>query len=329
MKNINLSALGIHQRKDCICLVSCALNLAGSASSLRKDFATCKKNMSEKHQICVTMLDGMDRKVSDIGDKLIALESRVETLEKNQILHLTNVQSIFQASNARHNELENKIRDCVPVINTNKKKCELLDQLSMRISQVVNQLKSIGAHQNKDATNLSVAIYDLRNCDDVIKTVNQLFYDINLSHVKCVSAIRTPHRPESDCLGVVISGMRSLKDKQDLLYRKRYLRSHPVHSNAFIKSAKTHTEQIMDTNFSVVLNEMNNGKAYYVCANGRIRPKPRENRDIKSNIAYGGTRPKTFKHNRDYGHITKDNSHLRYNDLDNERYNRQDYRYNS
>ena len=81
----------------------------------------------------------------------------------------------------------------------------------------------------------------------------------------------------------------------------------------------------MDANFSV--NEMNNGKSYYVCDNGRIRPKPRENGDIRSNIAYGGARPKT--HNRDYGHITKDNSHLRYNDLDNVRYNRQDYRYNS
>ena len=114
--------------------------------------------MSEKHQILVTMLDGMDRKVSDIGDKLMAMESRVETLEKNQNLHLTNAQSIFQAYNARQNELENKIRDCVPVINTNKKKCELLDQLSMRISQVENQLKSNGVHQNKDAENVSVAI---------------------------------------------------------------------------------------------------------------------------------------------------------------------------
>ena len=82
----------------------------------------------------------------------------------------------------------------------------------------------------------------------------------------------------------------------------------------------------MDANFSVVLNEMNNGKAYYVCDNGHIRPKPR---DIRSNIAYGGARQKTFNHNRDYGHITKDNCYLRYNDPDNVWYNRQDYRYNS
>ena len=80
----------------------------------------------------------------------------------------------------------------------------------MRISQVKNQLKSNGAHQNKDVENLSVAIYGLRNCNDVIQTVNQLFYDINLSHVECVSTIRTAHRPVSDRLGVVIADLRSL-----------------------------------------------------------------------------------------------------------------------
>ena len=201
----------------------------------------------------------------------------INSLEKKQNLHLTNAQSIFQAYNARQNELENKIHDCVPVINTNKKKCELFDQLSIHISQVENQLKNNDVHQNKDAKNLSVTIYGLRNCNDVLQTVNQLFYGINLRHVKCISAIRTPHGPESDRLGVIIADLRSLKEKQDLLYRKRYLRSHPVHSNVVIKSAKTHTEQVMDANFSVVLNEMNNGKAYYVCDNGHIRPKPREN----------------------------------------------------
>ena len=78
--------------------------------------------MFEKHQTVVPMLVGMDRKVSDIGEKLMILESRMETPEKKQHLHLSNVQSIFQAANARQNEFENKIRDFVPVINTNKKK---------------------------------------------------------------------------------------------------------------------------------------------------------------------------------------------------------------
>ena len=66
----------------------------------------------------------MDRKVSDIGEQLMALESRLETLE--------NARSMSQVSNARHNEL-GEIRDCVPVINSFKKKYKVLDQLSVRI----------------------------------------------------------------------------------------------------------------------------------------------------------------------------------------------------
>ena len=40
-----------------------APNLAASATSVRKDFATCEKIMTEKHQFHVAMLDGMSTTV--------------------------------------------------------------------------------------------------------------------------------------------------------------------------------------------------------------------------------------------------------------------------
>ena len=57
------------------------------------------------------------------------------------------------------------------------------------------------------------------------------------------------------------------------------LRSHPVYRSVFIKTAKSHTEQILDANFNVVLNEMKNGRSYYISDNGRIRQKASDNRD--------------------------------------------------
>ena len=50
--------------------ISDALNLAASAAYLRKDFATCEKIMTEKHQFLVAMLDGMSTTISTIADKL-------------------------------------------------------------------------------------------------------------------------------------------------------------------------------------------------------------------------------------------------------------------
>ena len=63
--------------------MSDVLNLAVCASSLRQDFATCEVIMSEKQTFLVSIQDGMDQKVADIGETLLALESRVQTLEKN------------------------------------------------------------------------------------------------------------------------------------------------------------------------------------------------------------------------------------------------------
>ena len=62
-----------------------ALNLAASANI-----------MSEKHNFLVSMLDSMDTKVSDIGDKLGMLESRVKTLEDNGKEYLDAAEEIFK-----------------------------------------------------------------------------------------------------------------------------------------------------------------------------------------------------------------------------------------
>ena len=44
---------------------------------------------------------------------------------------------------------------------------------------------------------------------------------MNLGHVMSVTAKRTLHRPESDRQSVVIVNLRCLKDKQDVLSKKK------------------------------------------------------------------------------------------------------------
>ena len=66
--------------------ISEALNLAASATSLREDIAACEQIMTERHHFLVSMLDGMDRKVSIIGGKFKDLEQRVNKLEKMNTL---------------------------------------------------------------------------------------------------------------------------------------------------------------------------------------------------------------------------------------------------
>ena len=51
------------------------------------------------------------------------------------------------------------------------------------------------------------------------------------------------------------------------------------YQHVFVKTSKSHTEQVIDANFNIMVNEMTNGDAYYVSDNGRIRKKTGYSRD--------------------------------------------------
>ena len=84
--------------------ISDTFNLAAGAASLKKDFATCEHIMTEKHQFLVAMLDGMNRTVSTIADKLDTLETRIRVLEETEDTNTLIAQNIFSAANERYME---------------------------------------------------------------------------------------------------------------------------------------------------------------------------------------------------------------------------------
>ena len=266
--------------------------------------------MLEKHNFLVAMLDGMDQKVSSFSDKIISLEARIQTLEETENHQMNAARGIYQAANARQNDLEAKIKECATTIGENSRKCDIIEKLAQRIAQLESSSTShpqTGMQHNSGAQNLSLAIYGLKlkEHENVIGAVNTLFTYMGLKEVRCRSAYRTPNKPEVDRLPVIIADLCSIEDKQAVLHRKRYLRAMPMYHAVFIKSSKTHTEQVMDANFSVMLKEISNGESYFISDNGRIRqrygPSRRSDHDDKHNAqtyrsaeySNGGARPKT------------------------------------
>ena len=130
--------------------ISDVLNLAASATSLRQDFAMCEKIMSEKHNFLVAMLDGMDRKVSSFGDKIVALEARIKTLEENENHQMNTARGIYQAANVRHNDLEAKIKECAAAIGENNRKCDIIEKLSERIVLLESARTDTSHPQNRN-----------------------------------------------------------------------------------------------------------------------------------------------------------------------------------
>ena len=278
---------------SCTPPISETLNRSAGAASLRKDLATCEKIMTEKHEFLVEILDKMNNGVSSIENKLIALETRVQALEDNEHKQMVTAQNIFQASNERQNDLGKNQRDCISAIQEMTIKSDTINALTTKIKQMEHSL-SHQKHTTTDnvlAENTSIAIYGLRTNNDIITTVNHLFDDLNLRHINCISAYRTPARPNIKQNGVVIAQLSSINDKREVLDRKRYLRNMAQYRNVFLKSSKSHAEQVMNANFNLVLNERSNGDAYFISDNDRIIQKNRNIQSTGLNVPYstGGT----------------------------------------
>ena len=137
--------------------VSNALNLAASAASLRRDFATCERIMTEKHQLLVTMLDGMNSCVSSIAEKLELLETRVKVLEDNEESQSNIARGIFQAANKRQNDLEQSLRDHAKVISNMQQKCDNVDTLSTRVHQLEQHISQQEPKPATSGENLGIA----------------------------------------------------------------------------------------------------------------------------------------------------------------------------
>ena len=190
--------------------ISDALNLAASAASLRKAFATCETIMTEKHQFLVAMFDGMSTTVSTIADKLESLETRVKLLEETVDTKSVIAQNIFSAANERYLDMESNVKDCTSVIKSFNQKCTKIDDLIARV-QIIDKPISERNEANENE-NLAIAIYGLNTYNDVTTSVNRLFKDMNLGNTECISAYRTPTRPGMSRPGVVIAEMRCQRD---------------------------------------------------------------------------------------------------------------------
>ena len=101
---------------------------------------------------------------------------------------------------------------------------------------------------------------------------------MNLERTTCIYAYRTPNR--QDRLGVVVAELDNLKDTFKINKKcsdvNDIIQSYHQYSNVFIMTSKSHTEQVMDANFELMLKEMINGLEYYMSDNGRILKKDRK-----------------------------------------------------
>ena len=87
--------------------------------------------------------------------------------------------------------------------------------------------------------------------------------------------------------GLVKAEFSSVEEKVAILRNKQKLRDQEEFAKVFMRSAKSHTDRLIEINFKTLLKEIPGGADYFVAGNGRIRR--REKRSERT--GYGSDEP--------------------------------------
>lgn len=71
--------------------------------------------------------------------------------------------------------------------------------------------------------------------------------------------------------GVIKVEFGSVQDKVDVLHKKQRLKSNDKFQKVYIRSAKTHTERLIELNFRTLLDEIPSRRQFYISGNGTVR----------------------------------------------------------
>ncbi|KAK7907120.1 hypothetical protein WMY93_015732 [Mugilogobius chulae] len=86
-----------------------------------------------------------------------------------------------------------------------------------------------------------------------------------------VAAERTRNRGGRP--GVIKVEFGSVQEKISVLRKKQVLRGNAKYKQVYIRSAKTHTERLIELNFKTLLDQMPSGGQFYITGNGRVRKR--------------------------------------------------------
>lgn len=88
--------------------------------------------------------------------------------------------------------------------------------------------------------------------------------------------------------GVVKVALASVKEKVVVLRGKFNLKSNDKYRKVFIRTAKSHTEHVMEENFKELLCDLPNGKDYFVSGNGKGNGNGIRSAHLSAAAAAGG-----------------------------------------
>lgn len=147
--------------------------------------------------------------------------------------------------------------------------------LISRIEKIETKIECINVKANtRFEPDVSIVISGLHYSEgeNVTGLVSELFTEgLQVEDASVVAVERT--RDGRGRPGVIKVELGSVRDKVGVLRKKQMLKENPKYNRVYIRSAKTHTERLLELNFKTLLDELPQGRQFYVAGNGRLRKR--------------------------------------------------------
>ncbi|XP_078661231.1 uncharacterized protein LOC144905434 [Branchiostoma floridae x Branchiostoma belcheri] len=168
-----------------------------------------------------------------------------------------------------------------------KKAKEIRDEFDMEIGQLRSRVEAVeaklGGSSSKPSNfdpdeSIIVSGLPYDEGEDVQEKVKELLVDGLNCDIEAVAVERT--KPRGRGPGVVKVQFRSVREKVAVLREKQKLKNHNAYERVYLRSAKSHTDRLIELNFRTILREIPGGNEYFITGSGRV--KKRETRDAST-----------------------------------------------
>ena len=220
--------------------------------------------------------------------KALRSDNNSEIMQELKALNakLDNMQSSFKKDlNSKVDSLKSsleKFKDELKAELENKTK-QIQDNIDLEVGHLTARMDSLESAVNGTKTktvtkfdpDVSIIISGLEAEDgeDVLEKVRILLEE----GAQCqpmpelVAAERMKAR--GDGPGVIKVELHTSQDKVAVLRQKQKLRRDDRYKSVYIRSAKSHTDRLIELNFRTLLREIPSGKNFYISGNGRVLKK--------------------------------------------------------
>ncbi|KAL7396471.1 hypothetical protein ABVT39_006332 [Epinephelus coioides] len=144
-----------------------------------------------------------------------------------------------------------------------------IGHLQARMEALEQKIRG-GKHPPRFDSAVSLIVYGLHQeiNENILEKINLMFFEGLGNDILAKEAERMKKR--GDASAAVRVECKSAEEKVAILRLKQKLREQSPYERVYVKSAKSHTEHLIEINFKTILKELPQGKDYFVMGNGRL-----------------------------------------------------------